>query len=133
MRPAGGCASFWDMADPAFDFDELAALAARDPEGFERRRQALIEAALAEVPEADRRERLRRLQWRIDQVRRTAGTPMAACLRISKMMWESLVGEGGLLEALERLGRADPQAPPRRQAEVLRFPAERLAGRRDRR
>ncbi len=109
------------MAEPAFDFDELAALAARDPEGFERRRQALIEAALAEVPEAERRERLRRLQWRIDQVRRTAGTPMAACLRISRMMWESLLGEGGLLEALERLGRLEA-APPRRQARILSFP-----------
>ncbi len=117
------------MADPAFDFDELAALAARDPEAFERRRRAMIEAALAEVPEAERRERLRRLQWRIDQVRRTSGTPMAACLRISRMMWESLAGEGGLLDALERLGRLETDAPPRRQARVIAFPRRgRLAG-----
>ena len=56
---------------------------------------AAIEAVIESAPEGNR-ERLRRLQWRIDQERRLARTPMAACLRISRMMWRAVLGPGGL-------------------------------------
>jgi hypothetical protein len=58
-------------------------------------RLAAIEAVIESAPEGNR-ERLRRLQWRIDQERRLARTPMAACLRISRMMWRAVLGPGGL-------------------------------------
>ncbi|HHO68488.1 MAG TPA: DUF3135 domain-containing protein [Gammaproteobacteria bacterium] len=109
-----------DSTTPRVDFDQWAELARRDPEAFEARRSELIEAAINRLP-ADRRQRMRCLQWKIDQVRARSGTPMAACIRISEMMWDSLVGPGGLQEALQRLG--DDRPGPLPEARVLEFPA----------
>jgi len=80
-------------------FDEWRALAAMDPARFEHMRRHAVQQLIARAP-ADRQERLRCLQWRVDQTRRQAGTPLAACLSLSAMMWESVLGERGLLEAL---------------------------------
>jgi len=77
------------------DFDTWSAMAREDPETFESMRLAAIEAAIASAPQSNR-QRLRCLQWRIDQERRLARTPMAACLRISRMMWRTVLGPGGL-------------------------------------
>lgn len=81
------------------DFDDWKALAEKDSESFEVARSAAIEA-LIESFEPERRERMRRLQWRIDQERRLAKSPMGACMRLSKMMWRQLLGDGGLRERL---------------------------------
>jgi hypothetical protein len=85
-----------------FDFDEWSRLAKDDPSAFEARRVALIEAYLRQFPPPGQR-RLRGLQFRIDMVRRRARTPMGACLTISSMMWESLLGRRGLKTALDAL------------------------------
>lgn len=106
-----------------FDFDAWAELARRDPDAFEQLRAATIEHLLQQVP-AERRQRLQGLQWRIDRTRELSSNPMAACIRISQMMWDSLLGPGGLLEALEGLqepGHSRPAAPPP-PATVLDFP-----------
>ncbi len=95
------------------DFDEWAALAREDPQAFEKMRLAAIDEYIASVPDTHR-QRLRRLQWRIDQERRLARNPMSACLRISRMMWDSLLGEGGLRDQLLGLAsvwREDQGAP----------------------
>jgi hypothetical protein len=84
------------------DFDTWSEMARIDPETFESMRRAAIEAVIENAPEANR-ERLRRLQWRIDQERRLARTPMAACLRISRMMWRAVLGPGGLQDRLGEL------------------------------
>ena len=84
------------------DFDAWSAMARNDPEAFESMRLAAIEAAIASAPAA-KRERLRRLQWRIDQERRRARTPLAACMRISRMMWRSVLGPGGLQDRFSEL------------------------------
>jgi hypothetical protein len=86
----------------SFDFDEWSRLAKDDPSAFEERRIALIEAYLRQFPQPGQR-RLRGLQFRIDMVRRRARTPMGACLKISSMMWESLLGRHGLKTALDAL------------------------------
>ena len=107
------------------DFDTWSELAKTDPGAFEAMRQEAIAAVIESAPEANR-ERLRRLQWRIDQERRLARTPMAACVRISRMMWRSVLGPHGLNERfseLQRLisgqpGDAVPAAEPVR-AEVV--------------
>jgi hypothetical protein len=104
------------MPRDQFDFDEWARLAARDPEAFEARRAACVERLIANAPR-ERQERLRRLQWRIDRTRECAPNPVAACMRISKMMWESVLGDGGLLNALKGARHGKP--PPR--AAVLPF------------
>ena len=85
-----------------FDFDEWSRLARNDPSAFEARRLAMIEEFLRQFPPPDQ-QRLRGLQFRIDMVRRRARTPMGACLKISSMMWESLLGSHGLKTALDTL------------------------------
>ena len=100
----------------SFDFDEWARLARTDPFAFEARRLAIIEAFLRQFPPPDQR-RLRGLQFRIDMERRRARTPMAACLRLSAMMWDSLLGTYGLKNALEQfLGQLHAQSPVARPA-----------------
>lgn len=98
-----------------FDFDEWSQLAKDDPFAFEARRIALIEAYLRQFPQSGQR-RLRGLQFRIDMERRRARTPMGACLKISSMMWESLLGRHGLKTALDTLMGSSNRsvvAPPR--------------------
>jgi hypothetical protein len=119
-----------EQAASTFDFDQWAALARDDPAAFEAMRQTTIDTFISSAP-PDRQQRLRRLQWRIDQERRRAATPLAGCVRISRMMWNSLVGRGGLRERLAELGSAleglrdgqwAPASPPSR---VLPFPGPR--------
>jgi Protein of unknown function (DUF3135) len=110
------------------EFDHWAKLAVADPDAFEARRSRLIEAFISSVP-PERQPRLRGLQWRIDQVRRSARTPLASCIRISRMMWDSVLGEGGLHEVLSIAldGVSAPQTTrvPRLNAQVLLFPDRR--------
>ncbi len=80
-------------------FDTMKGMAKDNPDEFEHLRQQMIDEIIDGAPERSRR-RLIGLQWRVDQERLLARTPMAACIRISNMMWESVVGEGGLLEKL---------------------------------
>jgi hypothetical protein len=109
------------------DFDSWARLAKDDPESFEATRRAAIEGLIQSFPD-ESRERMRRLQWRIDQERRLAKSPMGACVRLSRMMWRQLLGEGGLRDRLA--GLADDLRPgdgpvttatPPRNARVLTF------------
>jgi len=108
------------------DFDTWSAMARTDPQTFEKMRLAAIQAAIDSAPEANR-ERLRRLQWRIDQERRLARTPLAACVRISRMMWRAVLGPNGLNDRLTELhglvsGRpADGPGGPPSCARVIAF------------
>jgi Protein of unknown function (DUF3135) len=102
------------------DFDQWAELAKTDPAGFEARRAATIEAVIQRMP-AHKQQRMRCLQWKIDQVRNQASNPMAACIKLSEMMWDSLVGPGGLREVLERVGNGRFEPPPKTTATVLKF------------
>jgi Protein of unknown function (DUF3135) len=109
-----------------FDFDAWMTLARADPEEFERRRRAAIERAISRASLRSQ-PRLRGLQWRIDMERERARTPMAACIRLSSMMWDSVAGEGGLLRALEafREGTLEELQGPRRGADILPFSGRR--------
>jgi hypothetical protein len=99
-------------SEAAFDFEQWAALAKADPAAFEARRQREI-AALIAASSAGSQARLCGLQWRIDMVRRRAGSPHAACAQIFDQMWESVYGERGLLEALHALdGMSLPERIP---------------------
>ena len=100
------------------DFDQWAELARRDPVTFEVQRAQIIAATIRQAPVRMQR-RLHSLQWKIDRIRDTSGTPMAACLRINRLMWDSVTGTDGLLTRLQQ-----PASPPpaRRSARILPFP-----------
>jgi hypothetical protein len=83
------------------NFDYWLALSKKKPEVFEVRRAACIEALISSAPDSQQ-PRLRGLQWQIDLKRKRAKTPMAACITISNMMWDRVLGEGGLLESLRQ-------------------------------
>jgi len=83
-----------------FDFDYWSTIAKEDPERFEAMRIAMVEQLIQQSPDKIK-QRMTGLQWRIDQVRNRATNPMAACLLISKMMWDSVLGDHGLLTALK--------------------------------
>ncbi len=117
-----------DTSTGRFNFDHWRQLAERDPACFEAQRRRVLDAAIRAAPQG-RQQRLRRLQWRVDQTRRLSGTPMAACLRISGMMWDSVCGPQGLLRAMNALahrwdGKPRP-LPEYRTARVIRFPGPR--------
>ena len=105
---------------PAQDFDRWAELARTDPEAFEVERALLIEAVIQQAP-ARTQHRLRCLQWKIDRIRDTSGTPLAACLRINRLLWDSLAGEGGLLARLCCMRQPVHPPPGRRRAKILPF------------
>ncbi|MCW8918253.1 MAG: DUF3135 domain-containing protein [Gammaproteobacteria bacterium] len=83
----------------SIDFEQWRELAKRDPAGFEARRLELIEA-LIDSSSPRRQRRLRGLQWRIDLMRDHAANPLAACVSLNRMMWESFAGKGGLAQIL---------------------------------
>jgi hypothetical protein len=83
------------------DFDYWIALSEKNPEAFEASREACIEALILSAP-AQQQKRLRGLQWQIDVVRQRAKNPMAACAEISTVMWDQVLGKGGLLESLRK-------------------------------
>lgn len=88
------------------DFEYWRNLAKTDPQGFESAREQAIADYIAGLP-IGTRDRMRRLQWRIDMERQRARNPMDAAIRIYDMMWESV---GKSMEALEVLAEAMPGA-----------------------
>lgn len=70
------------------DFDYWLQLAQDDPVGFESLRTETLESHISRASDAQQ-NRLRCLQWRIDRVRDNAKTPLAACISISDMMWDT--------------------------------------------
>lgn len=91
------------LPNPPQDFDEWAALAQSDPQAFEAHRHHIIDKAIMRAP-THRQHRLRCLQWKLDQIRNTSRTPMIACLRMNRMLWEAVAGDNGLLSCLQQSG-----------------------------
>lgn len=78
----------------SFDVDEWIRLWKDDPQGAERRRQEEIEALIMSAPE-ERRQKLRRLQWRIDVEREKHDNPMGRCIALHRMLTDHLWSENG--------------------------------------
>ena len=100
---------------PLVDFDTWSELAQSDPEAFEARRAEIIEQMIQCMP-AHRQHRMRCLQWKIDQVRARASSPLSACISLSEMMWDSFDGPGGLREVLDRVGNGNFEPLPKATA-----------------
>ena len=104
------------------DFDHWATLARQDPELFEAERSHLIEVTIRSAP-IHLQHRLRCLQWKLDQIRKTSSTPMVAGLRMNRLLWEAVVGRNGLVDQLNKLQAPDKQQQtPRSNAKILPFP-----------
>lgn len=114
-----------DAPQTHFDFDYWRKLAVEDPQGFEAARRDALMAIISRAGE-HRQQRLQGLQWQIDRIRDTAANPMAACVKISSMMWDKMLGDGGLLESLRRLEGIEPERLAERPpARVIPLPASR--------
>lgn len=87
--------------DKKLDFDSAMRLAQDNPAAFEQYRREAIDGLIDRIPVRNQ-ERLRRLQWRIDQERNRSENPMSACVRIYQMMWDSFAGDRGLVGHLYR-------------------------------
>lgn len=70
-------------------FETLSALAASNPDEFERLREEYVKRLIDSAPTSVQR-RLRGIQFQVDCQRRLHKHPMAACLAISRMMHDSL-------------------------------------------
>lgn len=71
-------------------FEVLLDLARNDPEGLEALRQSLTASVIEAAPTEANRRRLRGLQFQVDMERERARTPLAATIRISELMCQSL-------------------------------------------
>lgn len=71
------------------EFDILVDLAENAPERLETLRRTMVEQVI-EGADATQRRRLQGLQAQIDLIRRGSPNPLAACVRISSMMCDSL-------------------------------------------
>lgn len=85
-----------------FDFDALTRLANEDPDRFEATRTALVRQLIDQAP-AHIKPRLEGLQWQVDCLRQQSKTPLAACVKISNLMWKQVLGRGGLAESLQQI------------------------------
>ena len=111
------------MTKPLPSFEWLRDLAEKDPEALERLRQQYIDDTINDAPE-HMRHRLQGLQFQIDGQRRLAGSPMASCIAISKMMHDSLHQLKGYIEGLED---GQEEVPVAESATVLAFNQRRQA------
>ncbi len=103
------------------DFDIWMNMAKDDPRQFESMRTEAIDEVIAAVPK-DRQIHLRRLQWRIDMTRERAGSPMAATIAISRMMWDAFYNLKEHYEDLYAEGdRSHSAAAPLESAQVIAF------------
>ena len=110
-----------ERAEDEYSFDQWARLARHDPHAFEAARHQVVQSLIESAPPAQQR-RLAGLQWQVDIARARANNPLAACLEISSMMWEAVLGEAGLVDGLDQLTGTRPQRDkPTRQAVVLPF------------
>ena len=99
-------------------FDVLVDMARNDPQGLESLRLSLTEAVIDSATDEQRRQRLRGIQFRVDVERQRARTPLAACIKVSEMMCQSLaeLHRSMVLPLEETMG-----TEPKRMADVLPF------------
>ncbi len=108
------------------DFEHWVSLASSDPQKFEQLRRDKIAAIIDKTSNRQRRQRLRGLQWQIDQIRQQhKDSAMAACLAISGLMWDTFEHLAELLQARAEDDNALQQAlMPANNAEIIPFPAK---------
>ncbi|MBX3706506.1 MAG: DUF3135 domain-containing protein [Pseudomonadales bacterium] len=99
-------------------FDVLVDMARNDPQGLETLRRSLTNAVITAAPTEDARRKLRGLAFRIDMERRRASSPLAATVRLSALMSESLARLRQSMVDPDAL-RADDRADDGQLADVV--------------
>lgn len=89
-------------------FDDMMKLAKNNPAEFEAMRIRLCSEVIDSAPEY-MQKRLEGLQFTIDMERKKAKSPMAACLKLSSMMNDSLVELSQVLSNPQEYRRNHPQ------------------------
>lgn len=111
------------VTEKEYDFELWADMAKNDPERFEQMRSEAIDEIIQST-RGEQQMQLRRLQWRIDRIRERAGTPLAATLAISKLMWESFNTLKDRFESMFDAGVKPVPAyavTPRKTADIVEF------------
>lgn len=115
-----------------FDFEKMMLLAKDNPKEFEYRRNILLDEVIQRNPNV---KWAKAFQSRIDMERRKAKTPLACCLRLYSLMWDSFHKLDKQLQAflytrscLHELGLSSENknhqlggAKPRVTAKILQF------------
>jgi len=103
------------------DFDHWSEVARTDPDMFETMRSEVIAACIDSAPR-DRQQRLRGLQWQIDCLRAQSSNPLSACIKISRMMWDTLQQLGDVTQELANPDSEPPGGSKKRvEARILSF------------
>ena len=105
--------------DDVFRFHEWANLTQRHRLAFESARHQVLQNLIESAPPAQR-QRLPGSQWQIDRERDRSDNPMSSCLRISSLMWGTVLGDNGLVDKLDQLCGVKPirQRPALHAAEL---------------
>ncbi len=103
------------------DFEKWMTLAASEPQDFEQLRLDKITELIKNAPKRQQ-HRLHCLQWRIDKIREKNKSPMAACLAISELMWDTFGHLSDLLQEQAENGLS--ASTPPMQANIIHFPVE---------
>ncbi|MEM1436841.1 MAG: DUF3135 domain-containing protein [Pseudomonadota bacterium] len=78
------------MATRLPDFDDLVHMARNRPDALELLRQELVAEIIGGASTEQQRRRLEGLQFKVDMERRRAASPLAATIKLSEMMCQSL-------------------------------------------
>lgn len=70
------------------EFDTLVKMAQESPDELEALREEMVESVISSARQ-DFQRRLRGLQFQIDMTRAKSKTPLAACIRITELMYDS--------------------------------------------
>ncbi len=106
--------------DHEFDFDTMMNLAKNNPEEFEALRQTLINNFIESLPE-ENQHRMKCLQWRIDRTREQSKTPLAACMALTEMMWDSFEQLNALFLEMKGSDSRVKVSVPLQTADILPF------------
>ena len=107
------------MKDTLPAFDVLVDMARNDPQRLEKLRRSLTDSVIASADTEQQRKRLAGLQFRVDLERERARSPLAATIKISEMMAQSLAA---LHRSMVTPLTTETQQVPSRSAQVLAFP-----------
>lgn len=108
------------MTYSTLDFNKWSKLAKTDPEAFEKKRLERIEELISQRPK-EKQHHLRQLQWKIDMERKKCKNPMAACIKISQMMWDKHIEHRDILIKFTQGSVFAPPSTEKPTATVLPF------------